>query len=81
LPSLKLSNRTLNSTCFFVENDRLAMPEVMRVVDGSPRKTATWAAAPKRNPEDGFEPMIGAATIILWSGSLGGAGPCGARRG
>src|SRR6476659_309252 len=52
------------------------MPEVIRVVDGSPRKYASCAAAPIRNPADGFEPMIGAAMIIFFPGSLSGGGLC-----
>src|SRR3954454_8732666 len=73
-PSVKLSNRTLNTTCFLVEKVTLAMPDVMRVVDGSPRNRANCAAAPMKDPADGFDPMTGAATIILSPGGFSGGG-------
>jgi len=73
-PSLKLWNRTLNTSCSLVDIVKLAVPAETRVVDGSPLKNAICPAAPMTNPADGFEPITGAAMIIFFPACGGGEG-------
>src|SRR5678815_369526 len=74
LPSLNVSNRTFATMWLFVEIVRLAIPDEMRVVDGSPRKNAICAATPMRNPAEGFDPITGAMIVIFCPGWVAGRG-------